>query len=580
MLVAVLAAGLLAWFAWPFLGHGLRFPVGPDAPVYLWWARIAGEEGLATVASRPGAPAITLVLQGALARTVVESVAALEIALGAAVGLAASALLRGRERAVWLLGGALAGTFAVHLAAGYVANLLQVVALLAAAAFLAAGTGSASVVAAAALAAGVLAHPSFAALGSGILLLAAAFAWRGDRRDAVREGLAVIGGSVLGAAALLTMPTDPASPRGDTSRDAFLRRAGLQDTLRGSFRDRFFGRWTRYVQWLSVPLAAIGLGERDGFVVRFLRAWAIATAAGIGLALATGRLPADRLVTFGFVVPILSALGLVRLGRRLGRRRALAASAVGAATVAMLAGSMIAWDRQEPFLSVEEVSAAGAANAAAARLDHGTPLAFLVNTTDGTGGFLAARAANVLRAAMPPDRIRDVLVVVPPLGAAADDERTALERITADDLRQAERRSGRPATMFVLRPFNKVDDPEGAIVIEGSTSVSDDSVEPLHASSPRAIVLSGAVALLVFAAAGFGWARAVLRDGATAAAAAPAAGAAALVLGAVGLERLNLLLADPAGAWVVLTIAGGGGYVMWGVLELKARSHSSAKVDQ
>ncbi|HEX6330174.1 MAG TPA: hypothetical protein VF129_02635 [Actinomycetota bacterium] len=575
-----MATGLLAWFLWPFVANGLRFPVGPDAPVYLWWTRIAGEEGLAAVAPRPGAPALTLVLQGAFGRTVVESVAALEITLGVAVGLASASLLRGRDRGTWLLAGALAGTFAVHLAAGYVANLLQAAVFLAAAVVLAVGSGRGAIFAAAAVAAGVLVHPPFAALGSGILLLAAVMAWRRDRPSAVREGLAVLAGSALGATALLAMPTDPPRPRGATSRDAFLRRAGLDDELRGSYADRFFRRWTRYVQWVSLPLAAVGLWEPDGFVGRFLRAWAITTVVGVGLAFATGRLPPDRLVTFGFVVPILAALGLTRLGRRLRPRRTFAIAAVGGSTVLLLAGSLIAWNRQEPFLSGEEVAAAAAANAIVARLDHGTPLAFLVNTTDQTGSFLATRAANVLRAAVPPDRIRDVVVVVRPAGGDADRERAALERVTADDLRRAERRSGRPAATFVLRPFNPVDDPEDAIVLDASTPVSGDPVEPLRASSPGGIALSAGLATVLLTAAGFGWARAAVRDAAAALALAPAAGAAVLVLVAVGLERFELLLADPAGAWVVSGIAGGGGYGAWGILERLTRPRSPAEVDE
>ncbi|MGH7359687.1 MAG: hypothetical protein ACREJR_12815, partial [Candidatus Rokuibacteriota bacterium] len=65
-LLAALAVGLLAWLLWPFVAHGLRFPLGPDAPVYLWWTRLAGEEGLSAVGARPGAPALALVVEGAL----------------------------------------------------------------------------------------------------------------------------------------------------------------------------------------------------------------------------------------------------------------------------------------------------------------------------------------------------------------------------------------------------------------------------------------------------------------------------------------------------------------------------------
>jgi hypothetical protein len=564
----------------------LRFPLGPDAPVYLWWARIAGEEGLATVGHRPGAPALMLVVQGALGRSVVEAVAALEIALGVTVGLLAAALLRPRGRWTWLLGGALAGTFAVHLAAGYLANLLQVVAFLAAAVGLAEGTRRGAVLAAGSIAAGAFAHPPFAALGSATLLLAAAFAWRRDRPSSIREGLAVVGGSALGGVALLTMPDVPPRQEVDTSRDALLRRAGLSDELRSSYLDRFLRRWTRYVQWASVPLAAVGLRGSEGFVGRFLLSWAVATVAGVAFGLATGVVPPDRLVTFGFVVPILAALGLGRIVRRLERDRVAAVAVAGGLTVAMVAGSFIAWDRQEPFLSLEEVRAAEIANASIARLDTGTPLAFFVNARDRTATFVATRAANVLRAAVPPDRIRDVVVVVPPLGGPVDTERAALERITAEDLRRAERRSGRPAATFLLRPFDPVDEPSAvagprdAVVIDGSSTPPGEPTDPLRPASPISLVLSGAVALAFAAAVGYGWARAAVRDRGTALALAPGAGAAALTLVAVGLERFDLLLQDPAGAWLVSGIAGGGGYAAWGILQRLAQTRPAPKVEE
>ena len=60
--------GDLAWLAgvtallfvsllWLFVAHGLRFPVGPDAPVYIWWMRAAGHDGLSLIGHRPGTPA-------------------------------------------------------------------------------------------------------------------------------------------------------------------------------------------------------------------------------------------------------------------------------------------------------------------------------------------------------------------------------------------------------------------------------------------------------------------------------------------------------------------------------------------
>lgn len=581
LLVAGLSIALLAWFLWPFLAHGERFPLGPDAPVYLWWTRLAGAEGLSTVGHRAGVPALSLVLQGTLGRSVVEVTAALEVALGATVGLAVAGLLRGRTtRAGWILAGLFAGTFAVHLATGYLANLANAAAFLAAAVALAEGTRRNAWLAAAALAAAGLAHPLFFVLGAAILLFAAALAWRADRAEAIRIGGAVLGGGVLLGAGLLALLVGPRPPEVDTSRDAFLRRAGLGGELRSAYFDRLIHRWTRYVQWASLPLAALGISQAPGFVGRLLRAWIAALLAGVAVAIVTGWFPPDRFVTFGFAVPILAALGIVRLVRWFGGRRALGFAVAGALTLAMLAGAFIAWDRQEPFLSEAEVAAATAAANELTPGDHG-PLVFLVNERDDTVTFLATRAGNVIRAAMPPDRIRDVVIVVPPLDGVASAERDALERLTARDLRLVEERSGPAFATFVLPPFDRVDDPDVGIVIEDASSRSVTSaVDPLLPASPGGIVVTSALALAFTWFAGYGWARVALADATNAAAVAPALGVAVLVLVAVALERVGLPIEGSAGAWVVSAIAGGGGYAVWLFLERRARARSAHEIPQ
>ena len=128
----------------------------------------------------------------------------------------------------------------------------------------------------------------------------------------------------------------------------------------------------------------------------------------------------------------------------------------------MLAGAIIAWNRQEPFLSEDEVRAVTIAGHALDEVALGTPVVFLVNEADDSVTFLATRAGNVIRAALPPERIRDVVVVVPALDGAAGAERRALERLTAADLAAAEERSGRAAVTIALEPFDAIDQPEDA----------------------------------------------------------------------------------------------------------------------
>jgi len=432
------------------------------------------------------------------------------------------------------------------------------------------------------LAGGGLAHPQFLLLCLAILLVAAALAWRHDRREAFRLAAAALGGgAALGIGLLAVRPGAPPLEV-DTSKDAFLRRAGLTSELRSAYLDRFVQRWTRYVQWVSVPLAALGFTSPSGNAGRILRSWFLLTFVGVAFALVTGSLPADRFVTFGFAIPILAALGLVRLWHRLERRRTLAVVVASALALAMLAGSAIAWNRQEPFLSDDEVRAVTFANDDVSSLRAGTPLAFWVNEPDDTVSFLATRAGNVIRAGVPPGRIRDVVVVVPPLdGETTSGERGALERVTARDLAAAEDRTGRSAAVFVLTPFDEVDRPTDARVIDPSVPRKDFyAIDPLEPSTAAGIALASIAGLLLLTVVGYGWSRVGLADAMTAVAAAPAIGAAVLILVATALDALGGPLRHSSGALVASALAGGGGYLVHFVLERRTGMGSAPQVQE
>ena len=78
----------------------------------------------------------------------------------------------------------------------------------------------------------------------------------------------------------------------------------------------------------------------------------------------------------------------------------------------MAAGAFISWSRQQPFISPLEVQRATTAAGIADGLPPGTPLVFIVDDDDATVSFLATRAANVIGASMPPDRVADVFIYV------------------------------------------------------------------------------------------------------------------------------------------------------------------------
>jgi len=287
-------------------------------------------------------------------------------------------------------------------------------------------------------------------------------------------------------------------------------------------------------------------------------------------------------VTFDFTAKVEHLLRHARHLPELGRL-GCAFVVTAALTLAMLAGSAIAWNRQDPFISQEEGRALSDASESVSRLEPGTPLAFLVNEPDDTVSFLATRAGNVIRAGVPPDRIRDVVVVVPSLGAGTGSgERGALERLTARDLAAAEDRAGRSAAVIVLTPFDEVDRPTDAILIGSALVTGDGSrlVDPLEPASAARIAWAAVATLALLWVAGFGWARIGLADTITAAAAAPAIGAAMLILVATALDALGVPLGRAAGALAASALAGGGGYLIRFVLERRAGSGAAPQVQE
>ena len=80
--------------------------------------------------------------------------------------------------------------------------------------------------------------------------------------------------------------------------------------------------------------------------------------------------------------------------------------------------------------------------------------------------------------------------------------------------------------------------------------------------------------------AGYGWARIGLAEATTAAAVAPAIGAAMLIIVAVALDALGVPIGTTAGAVAASALAGGGGYLARFVLERRAGSGSAPEVQE
>lgn len=272
-LAALLGGLVLALFLAHPIMQGFRLPVGPDGPVYTWWARHADVAGLDVVPGRPGVPAVTLLIGRILGIEAVQTVALLGPVLAVVAGLAAGALLETSLGSARLRSGiavVLSGGFAAGLAPGWLGNLCQVVMFLAAlAAFARADRSWRSVgLGAGLIAAGAIAHPVFQAIG-GVILLGAllidvpavrAHLRRGGSLADTLPGRVIIGatgGSALAGGVLASLSSGM-TPIADTSQDGFFRRVGLEAAFQQNYRERAADEALRGVGHLAVGTALGG----------------------------------------------------------------------------------------------------------------------------------------------------------------------------------------------------------------------------------------------------------------------------------------------------------------------------------
>ena len=586
---------LLAIMVWPYAVDGHRFGVGPDVPVYLWWTRVGAAEGLSWVGSRPGAPAIAAVLAGTLNLNAAAATAALASAMGVAIGAAAAALVRTADRAsaAWWVAGLLTGVFAVHLVAGYLANLVLSACFLAAAACITDRRRwwAATLL----LAGGGLAHLPFLVHGIVVMLGAATLAWRAGAPGAApargrgRAG----GGRGAGAGGPATL-AGPGPILAETSKDGYLRRAGLDRALVDAYRERFRLRAARYVQWVAVPLAIVGTADAGGFLHRFLASWLVVMAVAIPVGWITGWFPPDRIVTFGFAVPIGAALGLGWLVRRSARRRWIATAIAVGVVGWMVGGALVAWLRQAPFVSIRESARSADVLEYAAAVTSSSPttsIVFLVDEGDVTSTFLAARAANILRAAAPPDRAEDVYVF---LGSASDffaGRPTRRGAAQFDAISAATLAAIPEGSRFVvaMREFYLGDDvttdPHLQRVDDGTWASTNGFIPGNRAETPTRlswgpasapiVALATAGILAVLTVLGFGYARAAFGELVTAIAASPAFGAAAISVSAIAFDASGFRLLDVRVAFAVSAVAGLGGLAVLVVQRQRGREAST-----
>jgi hypothetical protein len=582
---------LVLYLVHPILGgHGL--PIGPDGPVYVWWTRYVDAEGLGVLPGRFGVPSVTLIVGSMFRTEPLQTVALLGPVLAAATGLAAAAtvdmllgpnLIRSGAAAVLTAG------WAGHLAAGYLGTLaVAALFLCAIGAFgLAERSWRAVALGAGLVAAAALSHRPLlvlpVAILAGALIVLAPDAFRRRREGATlletgvgRVAAGAIVGVATGIALDIVAGPDPSRRLVETSQDAFLRTHGLDDLLRRQFRLRLAADAQRSAFPLvaGAVLGVAGIARRawertseSRFLLAVAGSWAVLSLAGVAALLAVGG-PANRLATFAFFIPLIAAVGFESLVHRRGAGPAMAALA----TLAMVAVSMYGWYRQEPFIEQTEVETVEAAAETINALPRGIPLVFLVDTDMKAAAFHVTRFANVIRTAVPKDRIADVRLAV----GLPDDYLSGRPTITGN--REHDRLSasylaetripGTASTVFVVEPFNRPgfiaaarsgsSVAPGVVALRGGPSIPSKpgtaSVARTEGKDPPGlgpVALTGMSigALALLALVGAGWARWGLPGAPPVAvvAAAPSVGLATLILSAAIAQFVGISAGGPGG---------------------------------
>ncbi|MEP6758275.1 MAG: hypothetical protein ABJB55_03685 [Actinomycetota bacterium] len=554
MLLAAVMAGLLLWLLVPFFLRQDGSPVGADTAVYVWWMRLAGHDGLSAIGSRPGVPAVSLVLAGVTGASAVTTTAAIACVLVVVAASSGAALSRagGATGDVSAVAAALTGIFATYLAAGHLSNVTFAALFLAGLACTFGRARPRGMVAAIALvgAAG-LSHPDFLVAAIAIMVIAAMLAWVAhERKEAMTLIGVTAGGVALAGLGLATTVTGGPAFDVDTSRDVFLIRVGQLPLLRQLYLDRLVPKASGYALWAWLPLAAVGLTRRCGQLGRLLIAWCAVLAIGVVVGIARQPFPPHRVIAFGFCLPILAALGLEAIAVRLWRTGPLIVIAM---IVVVAASATVTWmHAPRPFdapvaASIPQDTVLWSAS------PTGTPV-IVDLPTRGPGAVAAVlRAANLVRAEVPPEWIRDVLVRFP-RPATADPEAYALWVDTESQVQRAVasasaapreiRIDGATTSAVPLAP--------GASVVAATTDGGPQTTTPL------AIAAVALVSLLVLGLAGAGWAQAAGVTGIGVAERAPAMGVAALILTAVVVDRLGVRITRPVAITLAILLSAAG----------------------
>ena len=575
--LAAIATGLTTFWLVPYFANGLSMPIGPDVPVYIWWARLAEVQGIGAPGHRPGATVFLATLSNGLHIDLLPLIGGALVAGGVAVALAGGLLLRaaGMGRLTWVLGAVLAGLYARFLVWGYLANLLFALLFLAAAVVLVERGRLSRWSAAALFAAAGLSHPYFFVFGVVILVLTAfgqRFRHHGTELVPASAALAAVvaGGAVAGLGVALTFLGPQYALH--VAPDAILRKAGLRSLLPETYRIQTQALLLSDGIWLLLEGAVAVAARLGGFVGRFLGSWGACTLLIYPFALILPVFAGQRLVFFGFFLPLLAAVGLVKLARRLTRAKRVLLLLVVVGVVTFETAGW--WWPASPFFTEEQLRQASRAGELVAATQPGTPAVVLVHEQDREL-VLPAKALNALRTSVPPERIPDVFAyfgeiddIVSGRPSSSDEPLRTLQLSALDEISA----TGSEPFVVALAAFN--DDPAsldrlqqvgpGVYASQATAAVPvSDRPEPTRA----AVIAGTAVGIgIVLLLTGLGWARATGLTGAAAWGLAPAFGAAGMILLGTALYVVGLPINPVVGTACIATVAGAG------LLALRRRS--------
>ncbi|HEV8087752.1 MAG TPA: hypothetical protein VGQ50_03685 [Actinomycetota bacterium] len=519
-------------------------PIGADTPVYVWWARLVGAAGSSTIAFRPGVPDVTEVIARAFGLSETATVAGLGCALIAIIGLAGAAVLRGgrADGAVPVLGLILTGLFGTYLAAGHLSNAVFAALFVLALAFLLDERRRSWALAVVALGAAGIAHPEFLWLAVAILGVATVMAVLARRRREAASTAAVgLAGAALAGLGLLAASAGGVAFDVPTSLDVFLLQSHQLDRLHQLFIERFRPKVATYALWAWLPLAAAAIPRLRGRLGRLLVAWSIATVIGVAAGLVGRWFPPHRIVAFAFCLPLLAAIGLGVIGERLPRL----ARPISTVVVCVIAASGIWLWVNAPRPYADPATNAVAASAPTIAATSGTVVVELPADRDATA-VAVIRSLNLLRAAVPGDRVRDVVLryPAPPQG---DADAQSLWRASEDEA--------------------------GRALASGAPQVTAPDAPP---TLPRPSVAAAFVAMLGWLAAcglaGAGWCVAAGHRGVALLERATGTGLAGLIMAGAIADGLGLRLASrPVAIGVIVVVAGAGALVPWATRRADAR---------